>query len=464
MASVGVASGEIDIKKSGTFPIVHGIRTLAIERGIKETPTARRIDALAAEGILGSETSRDLKGALSYFMEIRLRSQLRAMKTGQREKEAIVRLGELSTPRPRPPARRAARGEALPRADPQPLQPRPVLMFRWFAAHARSHRACATGSTASCSSEDDSGEAVSLDCETTGFDPWVDDIVSIAAIRISGGRILASSAFRAVVRPEAAMRASAVKVHQLRAQDVAEGRPIGEVLPELLRFIGSRPLVGYWIAFDVSMLDKYLIEMLNIHLPNPQIDVSELYYERKYGNAPPGTTHRPALPVDPGRSRPAGAAAARCDERRARRRRNVCDAPRHAGARRAHPAGALGDEFQRVRAGVEAVKPPGGGTAPDRRCRRRAPRPRSCRCTSSLPASNAARPTAPPGSTTSLSSRNAKATALRDLLVARRQPLPTSARLISNVMRPGLGDISASQIEPSSALLISRLPLRNERA
>ena len=97
MASVGVASGEIHLKKSGTFPIVHGIRTLAIERGIKETPTARRIDALAAEGILGSETSRDLKGALSYFMEIRLRSQLRAMKTGQREKEAIVRLGELST-------------------------------------------------------------------------------------------------------------------------------------------------------------------------------------------------------------------------------------------------------------------------------------------------------------------------------------------------------------------------------
>jgi DNA polymerase-3 subunit epsilon len=136
---------------------------------------------------------------------------------------------------------------------------------------------------------DDSGEAVSLDCETTGFDPWVDDIVSVAAIRIRGSRILASSAFRAVVRPEATMRASAIKVHQLRAQDVAEGRPIGDVLPELLRFIGARPLVGYWIAFDVSMLNKYLIEMLNIHLPNPLIDVSELYYDRKYGNAPPGT-------------------------------------------------------------------------------------------------------------------------------------------------------------------------------
>jgi DNA polymerase-3 subunit epsilon len=92
--------------------------------------------------------------------------------------------------------------------------------------------------------EDDSGEVVSLDCETTGFDPWVDDIISIAAIVIGGSRIRTSTAFRAIVRPEATMRESAIKVHQLRKQDVAHGRPMGEVLPELLRFIGSRPLVG----------------------------------------------------------------------------------------------------------------------------------------------------------------------------------------------------------------------------
>jgi DNA polymerase III subunit epsilon len=137
--------------------------------------------------------------------------------------------------------------------------------------------------------EDGGGEVVSLDCETTGFDPWVDDIISIAAIVIDRSRIRTSTAFRAIVRPEAAMRESAIKVHQLRKQDVVHGRPMAEVLPELLRFIGSRPLVGYWIAFDVSMLNKYLIEMLNIHLPNRLIDVSELYYDRKYGKAPAGT-------------------------------------------------------------------------------------------------------------------------------------------------------------------------------
>ncbi len=132
-------------------------------------------------------------------------------------------------------------------------------------------------------------EAISLDCETTGFDPWVDDIISIAAIPIRGKRILTSEAFRAVVRPDAAMRAESVKVHQLRLKDLEQGRRMSDVLPELLHFIGARPIVGYWIDFDIQMLNKYMLKVLNIRLPNPLEDVCDLYYERKYGKAPPGT-------------------------------------------------------------------------------------------------------------------------------------------------------------------------------
>jgi CBS domain-containing protein len=97
MASVGVGSEDIDIKKAGTFPIVHGIRTFAIDEGLKEVPTVKRIEALSDSGVLSAELGRDLVGALSYFMEIRLQSQLRAMKTGKRELEAIVRPSEMTT-------------------------------------------------------------------------------------------------------------------------------------------------------------------------------------------------------------------------------------------------------------------------------------------------------------------------------------------------------------------------------
>ncbi len=43
-------------------------------------------------------------------------------------------------------------------------------------------------------------------------------------------------------------------------------------------------------------------------------------------------------------------------------------------------------------------------------------------------------------------------------------PSPTSLRLISKVMAPGVLVISASQIVPLMRALTSRLPLRNERA
>lgn len=132
-------------------------------------------------------------------------------------------------------------------------------------------------------------EAVSLDCETTGFDTRSDDIVSIAAIPIRGRKIMTSESFQAVIKPDAELGATAIKVHQLRRQDVEHGRRMADVLPELLRFIGNRPIVGYWIEFDIRMLSKHTLRALNVRLPNQQIDVCGLYYDRKYGNAPPGT-------------------------------------------------------------------------------------------------------------------------------------------------------------------------------
>lgn len=133
------------------------------------------------------------------------------------------------------------------------------------------------------------GEVVAVDCETTGLNTRKDDIVSIAAIRIKGSRILTSEAFRASVRPKARMADDAIKVHQIRKSEAEQGFAIEDILPGFLKFIGSRPLIGYWIDFDARMLNKDVHKFIQIQLPNERIDVCDLYYERKYGNAPPGT-------------------------------------------------------------------------------------------------------------------------------------------------------------------------------
>lgn len=131
-------------------------------------------------------------------------------------------------------------------------------------------------------------EAVAIDCETTGLDRRQDDIVSVAALLIRGDRILTSRPFLATVKPACRMKPDAVKVHKLRELDVAAARPMAEVAPELLRFIGSRPLVGYYLDFDIAMLDKHVRPLVGAKLPNRRIETSKLYYERKYGDAPPG--------------------------------------------------------------------------------------------------------------------------------------------------------------------------------
>jgi DNA polymerase-3 subunit epsilon len=132
-------------------------------------------------------------------------------------------------------------------------------------------------------------EVVAIDCETTGLNVRTDDIITIAAIKIRGNRILTSERFEAVLRPDAHMRAEAIKVHRQRQIDVAQGQLIWKVLPKFLHFVGGRPLVGYYVDFDIAMLDKYILTLIGIELPNPRIEVSKLYYERKYGDAPANT-------------------------------------------------------------------------------------------------------------------------------------------------------------------------------
>ncbi len=132
-------------------------------------------------------------------------------------------------------------------------------------------------------------EAVSIDCETTGLDPRKDDIVAIAAIRIRGWRILASERFEATFRPKARLKPDAIKIHRLREADVARARAIDGAIPDLLRFIGGRPLVGYYLDFDVAMLNKHVRRFLGVDLPNERIETSALYDQLKYADAPPGT-------------------------------------------------------------------------------------------------------------------------------------------------------------------------------
>lgn len=66
----------IDIKKAGIFPIVQGVRTIALENRITETNTFVRLELLAKERIINQEMASNLAEALSYFVQLRLQQQV----------------------------------------------------------------------------------------------------------------------------------------------------------------------------------------------------------------------------------------------------------------------------------------------------------------------------------------------------------------------------------------------------
>jgi DNA polymerase-3 subunit epsilon len=129
-------------------------------------------------------------------------------------------------------------------------------------------------------------EWVALDCETTGLDVQRDQIISVGAVRIVGNRLLTSQRLELLVRPERALSAGSVRVHRLRERDVALGMKPEEAMRRLLEFIGSRPLVGYYLEFDVAMINREIWPMLGVGLPQPKIEVSAMYYDYKNRQRP----------------------------------------------------------------------------------------------------------------------------------------------------------------------------------
>jgi len=73
----------LDIKKSGIFPIVHGVRSLALQHRLAETGTFARIDSLVKLGTLREDLGNDLKEAFRLFSTLRLRAQLRKKDAGE---------------------------------------------------------------------------------------------------------------------------------------------------------------------------------------------------------------------------------------------------------------------------------------------------------------------------------------------------------------------------------------------
>ena len=109
----------LDLKKLGTFPIVHGVRTLALQHRVPALGTAQRLDALVERGALDAALARELVAALHTLMALKLDHQLRQREQGR-------------------PADNLLRPAALPSAQREQLK-NALTAVRRFRAFLRRH-------------------------------------------------------------------------------------------------------------------------------------------------------------------------------------------------------------------------------------------------------------------------------------------------------------------------------------
>ena len=88
----------MDIKKAGIFPIVHGVRALALERHRAETNTVERIQVLAELGALDRKMAGDLVEAFTILSTIRLKARVDLPEPGPEEEGAELAIDNLVYP------------------------------------------------------------------------------------------------------------------------------------------------------------------------------------------------------------------------------------------------------------------------------------------------------------------------------------------------------------------------------
>lgn len=72
----GPHKDELDIKKGGIFPLMHGVRALALQQRLTETNTVQRIRRLQAQGVFDKAFGEQLADAFNCLLGLRLSARL----------------------------------------------------------------------------------------------------------------------------------------------------------------------------------------------------------------------------------------------------------------------------------------------------------------------------------------------------------------------------------------------------
>lgn len=114
---------------------------------------------------------------------------------------------------------------------------------------------------------------VALDLETTGLNPASDKIIEIGMAKIVEGRV--TEKYSSFINPLVELPQRIVELTGITQKDVENAPVIGDVIGEIIAFIGEMPILGHNIIFDYSFLKKACVNN-NMELTCKGIDTLKI--------------------------------------------------------------------------------------------------------------------------------------------------------------------------------------------
>lgn len=117
---------------------------------------------------------------------------------------------------------------------------------------------------------------VVFDTELTGLNPGVDEIVSIAGVRIRNLKIVFWDSFYSYARPKIEQHTMGTFIHRITPDQLRNAPSPNDVLEAFLNFCGDSVLVGHHVYIDVAFLRNAMNKALGGMMQNPVIDSMQL--------------------------------------------------------------------------------------------------------------------------------------------------------------------------------------------
>lgn len=100
--------------------------------------------------------------------------------------------------------------------------------------------------------------AVVLDCESTGLNVGFDRLLSLAAVRLQGDRLLPGESIDLLVDPGEAIPAASTAIHGITDAMVMAEAPLAQRWPDIEPMLRDCVVIGHNVGFDLTLLETEL--------------------------------------------------------------------------------------------------------------------------------------------------------------------------------------------------------------